>query len=218
MHALRFAQLAGDAGSVQFLYSSRNCYSTKVSSCSRPFSSCHNSLWEALSVKREQLRGTRGTVQRRFFQWRAAASRKRLGADIPLSRTNIDRFTHVGTEVEEIVHTKLETNEDIGISAMYQWGAICKTDFLSYITKFISEVCNSQNQIVIGDYNIDLWDLDVVSQQFLTKFLENGYIPCFKKITIPVNSGMGGTRIDDMFYKSNVTNYKAFKTSISAQR
>ena len=94
-------------------------------------------------------------------------------------------------------------------------GAINKADFLLHTAQFLSDYKNSQNHIVIGDFNIDLLDLNLISQKFLTIFLEKGFIPCFIKITRPSNSGVNDTCIDNMFIKTNFMNYNAYKTSLS---
>lgn len=61
---------------------------------------------------------------------------------------------------------------------------------------------NIKNCFIIGDFNINILDKDVISQESQNNFLGRGYIDYLYKTTQPFNTFCGGTCIN-ILYKSN---------------
>lgn len=60
----------------------------------------------------------------------------------------------------------------------------------------------------MGDFNINLLTTGHLANDFLSNFLDRGYIPYFSGVTRSNNSG--GTCIDNFYIKSNYCNLKSF--------
>lgn len=94
------------------------------------------------------------------------------------------------------------------ITALYRCHDFGKVDFLKIMEKILNN--NNRNHLIIGDYNINIQNVDVESDMLLNECFAAGYLPLFSTITRP-NKGGGGC-IDNMFAKSNIE-LKSYKYS-----
>ena len=68
-----------------------------------------------------------------------------------------------------------------------------------------------KNNLIIGDFNIDINSNEVIDQEFLQTLLKKGYYPDFKEVTRPAISDCSkGTCIDNLYIKLNKIKYKTF--------
>lgn len=113
-----------------------------------------------------------------------------------------------------LMNINIKTNNyynNIEISALYRSHDIPKNEFLISLKKYLDNKKNIKNHLVIGDFNIDLLEHNTVSQEYLSNFLEDGYMPCFQGVTRPAECNQEGTCIDNFFFKTNTIAYKAIK-------
>ena len=57
------------------------------------------------------------------------------------------------------------------ISAIYRSHEITKTEFLLNLKKFLQDVENHDNHLIVGDFNMNLLDLDLINQEYLSSLL-----------------------------------------------
>lgn len=81
--------------------------------------------------------------------------------------------------------------------------------------KFLSDTKNIKNHFIIGDFNLNILDLDTINEDFLFNIFENGFRPCFKGITRPNNDGITGSCIDNIFVKTIEIETNAYKLTHS---
>ena len=93
---------------------------------------------------------------------------------------------------------------------MYRSHEIQKLEFIKSFEKFLQSKKDCTNHYIVGDYNIDLLELDVVSQVFLETIFENGYINGYHEVTRPSMNNNGGTCIDNVLIKSENMNVKTY--------
>lgn len=112
-----------------------------------------------------------------------------------------------------ILHSTLtiSTKVNITISAIYRSHDIPKTEFILQLKNLLEVNKHCHNHWIIGDFNINLLELDCLSQDFLSLLLENGYKPLFKGITRPSVDLKTGTCIDNIFIKQDSLDLKSFK-------
>lgn len=67
---------------------------------------------------------------------------------------------------------------------------------------------HGKNHAVVGDFNINSLTIDQIVNEFLSNFLDGGYIPYFSGATRPNDSG--GTCIDNLYIKCNLCSLKSF--------
>lgn len=119
--------------------------------------------------------------------------------DEVIEETEIVSIDHL-----KILNTKIRMKDGnfSEISALYRSHDISKTEFIKSINNFLFNKRFKKNHFIIGDFNIDLLKLDLLSQEFLNNFLEHGYIPGYTMITRPATNNTDGTCIDNVFYRS----------------
>ena len=107
---------------------------------------------------------------------------------------------------------KLDKKNSLEVFA-YRSHDLRKLEFIKDLKSFLIKNQNYKNDCIIGDFNIDIMDIDITSQEFLQNFLERKYIPGFLNVTRPSNtkSYKIGTFIDNIFIKSNEVNTKTYK-------
>ena len=96
------------------------------------------------------------------------------------------------------------------LSSLYRSHEIQKLEFIKSFEKFLQSKKDCTNHYIVGDYNIDLLELDVVSQVFLETIFENGYINGYHEVTRPSMNNNGGTCIDNVLIKSENMNVKTY--------
>lgn len=116
----------------------------------------------------------------------------------------------------KIINSSIELHEDknkvIEISALYRSHDLPKIEFVSELKKYLDIKSKVKNHIIIGDFNIDITNIDLANQDHLSNLLEKGYIPGFQSITRPsISNPMEGTCIDNMFIKLSSLNYTSIK-------
>lgn len=127
------------------------------------------------------------------------------------SLTEHTETIHVGKL--KILHTTLnaDTDKKIQISALYRSHDLPKSEFTLCLKKFLNAKQNVKNHFIIGDFNIDLINLDCIGQGFLNNFMEKGFIPGFQTITRPSTSTDKGSCIDNIFIKTSAIKTKTSK-------
>ena len=120
--------------------------------------------------------------------------------------------------VEEVGNLKILTcnvnilNNILKISALYRCHDCEKESFISNLKVYLNQNKNNKSHIVMGDFNINILDMDNDAEEYLNNFFENGYLPYFNKITMPSKKDPNkGTCIDNVFVKSATANIKSFK-------
>lgn len=114
----------------------------------------------------------------------------------------------------KILHSiiTMDNNIKLEFSSLYRCHDLSKHKFISDINTFLATKINTKNHILLGDFNIDLIELDNLSNEFLNNFLEKGYSPNFQTITRPsfLNPNQGSC-IDNIFSKIKSFLTKAIK-------
>lgn len=131
-------------------------------------------------------------------------------------------FRNCITEITEIIEIgklsilhstiNLDNNRTFEISSIYRCHDLPKCEFIESLKAFLTNKINSKNHIIVGDFNIDLLNLDVLNNEHLSNLLEKGYMPCFQTITRPsVNNPNEGSCIDNFYSKTKSFYTKAIK-------
>ena len=105
----------------------------------------------------------------------------------------------------KILHTSfnVDNRDKIQISALYRSHDLSKPEFTISLKKFMRDKQNVKNHFIIGDFNIDLLNLDCIGQEYLNNFMEKGFIPGFQTITRPATTSDKGSCIDNIFIKTS---------------
>ena len=64
---------------------------------------------------------------------------------------------------------------------------------------------------MLGDFNINLLELDSLSHEYLCNFLDKGYIPGFSGITRPSIGNFKGSCVDNVFIKNKDLKTETYK-------
>lgn len=96
---------------------------------------------------------------------------------------------------------KLNMNCTILITALYRCHDFDKKDFIIAMKKIIGNN-KHKHHFVVGDFNVNILEIDIDSEELLNNFLSFGYCPMFNTITRPNDSG--GTCIDNFYNKSEI--------------
>ena len=106
----------------------------------------------------------------------------------------------------------LNNNSKLEVSALYKSHDLNNLEFIHNLKNYLQIKKNVKNHIILGDYNINILEYNVVSQEFLEGFLEKGFLPGFKSTTRPFNiTTSEGTCIDNIFIKATNIKAKTFK-------
>ncbi|XP_074102043.1 uncharacterized protein LOC141529430 [Cotesia typhae] len=103
---------------------------------------------------------------------------------------------------------KLKNNNVIKVSSFYRCHDVSEEVFIDTMLRFLDDTSHGVNHAIIGDFNINLLNLDKSSNDFLPNFLGYGYIPYCNGITRP--NAFGGSCIDNCYVKSNISQIKSF--------
>lgn len=106
---------------------------------------------------------------------------------------------------------RINLDSTIEVSSLYRPHDLQKSEFIHSLKKYIRECSNIKNHYIVGDFNIDLMNLDNISQEYLNNFLENEYTPCFQTVTRPSDLHSSGTCIDNIFAKSKTIKQRSYK-------
>lgn len=68
-----------------------------------------------------------------------------------------------------------------------------------------------KNHLVIGDFNIDILQINNLSSECLNNFLEKGYIPGFQGVTRPSINNSEESSIDNVYIKTKSLNTSSIK-------
>ena len=82
----------------------------------------------------------------------------------------------------KIINTKITLNkgDSLNISSIYRSHGIPKSEFILDLNKVLNKTKNIKNHLVLGDFSINLLELDSLSHKYLYNFLDEGYIRrCF---------------------------------------
>lgn len=97
---------------------------------------------------------------------------------------------------------KINPTRVLKISGIYRCHDYDKREFLNDLETYIKNNQKNNNHILIGDFNIDINDVDELSELFLANLLDMNFLPMFNNITRP--SGDFGSCIDNMFVKTKI--------------
>lgn len=113
---------------------------------------------------------------------------------------NIETF---GLTKSIYIELTLSNNAILGIHTFYRSHEIDINQFIGNFETYLEKFKNLENHIVIGDFNIDIMKNSQASLDWLTMFLEKGYIPHFRSVTRVAPNG-NGSCIDNAFIRSNI--------------
>lgn len=77
----------------------------------------------------------------------------------------------------------MNNDNQLEISSLCRSLDLSKTEFVFDLKKLLTTKKNVKNHLMIGDFNIDLLDVEYISHDHLNNFLERGYIPGFLGVT-----------------------------------
>lgn len=97
---------------------------------------------------------------------------------------------------------KINSTSVLKISGIYRCHDYNKRQFLYDLETYMKNNKKNNNHILIGDFNIDINDVDEFSELFLTNLLDMNFLPIFNNITRP--SENGGSCIDNMSVKTKI--------------
>lgn len=118
---------------------------------------------------------------------------------------------------------QLKGGDTLTISSFYRSHDLSKFNFVSSIKKYLTDNRNTVNHCLIGDFNMDILDLNVersnnydryYNQEFLNTLLTFEYKPFFTGITRPANDNEKGTCIDNFYIKSDNLNFLSSKITV----
>lgn len=127
------------------------------------------------------------------------------------------------TEIIEIGKLKilnteiiLSNEKHLQISSMYRSHDLNCCEFILNVKNYLKAKRNVKNHFIIGDFNINIINNEITSEEFLNNFLENGFLPGFTSVTRPYDINTeSGTCIDNIFIKTNnEIDTNTFKLSI----
>lgn len=112
-----------------------------------------------------------------------------------------------------ILNSKIKIDDSIviEISSIYRSHDLSKRDFIYNMNKFFQDYKKIKNHLIVGDFNMNLLDLDTVNQEFLTSLYEYGFKQSFKGITRPSIGLKSGSCIDNIFIKTDILDDNAIK-------
>lgn len=116
----------------------------------------------------------------------------------------------------KIINSKItfSNNKKLLLSAVYRSHDIHKTEFLLNIKNLLQLNKKFKNNLIVGDFNLDLLSQEIIDQEFLQTLLTNGYCPGFSSITRPSDiNNNNGTCIDNFFIKLDKIKYKTYLLS-----
>ena len=109
----------------------------------------------------------------------------------------------------------LSNNKSLEISSLYRSHDIGCAEFNLNFKTYLEQKRKISNHIIIGDFNINILDCNVISLDFLNNLLEKSYFPGFTSITRPAKVGAeSGTCIDNIFVKTDFLITKALTLKI----
>ena len=104
---------------------------------------------------------------------------------------------------------KLNNSESIKFTSIYRCHSLKKTDFINIIQKIIRNNLKFKNHCIVGDFNINIFDNDKLTNEYLSNFSDGGYCPYFSGITRP--NGVSGSCIDNFFIKTSFMDVQSYK-------
>lgn len=98
-------------------------------------------------------------------------------------------------EVEEVsslvlLSTISKIDSVNNITGVYRCHNLDKLEFINLMKNYLIKNKNHKNYMIMGDFNIDLLNVDVLFQNYLYNFLEVEYMPLVKKITRPCDNNI----------------------------
>ena len=115
--------------------------------------------------------------------------------------------------IEELIIPFLKIiiiNVVIRVSAFYRCHKFSKLNFIEKMKIYLKKSEKLKNHFLVGDFNINILDDDLINNQFLGELLAYGFYPLFKSITRP-NPNSNYTRgscIDNFYIKSTLTSQR----------
>lgn len=113
----------------------------------------------------------------------------------------------------KIVKSKIviDNNKEICISAIYRSHDLHKSEFLLTFKELLQINKKHKNNIIVGDFNIDILSQENLDQEFLQVILENGYCPGINNITRPSENDLNkGSCIDNFYVQLKNANFKSY--------
>ncbi len=101
----------------------------------------------------------------------------------------------------------INNNLNLKVTGMYRCHDIPKGKFINNLKIYMDTNSKIKNHILVGDFNINLNDVDYHSDLLLSSVLDMNYVPFFNNTTRPYSED--GSCIDNMFVKTNIPNVKS---------
>ena len=88
----------------------------------------------------------------------------------------------------------------IQISSLYRSHNLHKAEFISNLKKTLIQNNKIKNHYIARDFNIDILEINNISEEFLNNFLEMGFKSGYQNITRPPNDDLNSRAcIDNIF-------------------
>ena len=105
---------------------------------------------------------------------------------------------------------KLSNKKTLEISSMYRSHDFGCAEFIRNLNEYLEKKRKVTNHLIIGDFNINIKENNIISLTFLNKLYEKGFYPGFTNTTRPTNlTADSGTCIDNIFIKTEFLSTKA---------
>lgn len=118
----------------------------------------------------------------------------------------VDNFKFLSTKIS------LKNKNNIKITGVYRCHGITQLNFIDIMDKYLKINKHTNNNCIVGDFNIDIMEDNHIVNDYISNFLESGYLPCFKGITRPnTSNSSSGSCIDNIFIKANEDGVRACK-------
>lgn len=108
----------------------------------------------------------------------------------------------------------LKNNAIFRLTGVYRSHDINKENFVKNIlSQFLQSNASLKNHLILGDFNVNTFDTDELTNEYIFNFLNAGFVPLFNQITRPNLSSSSvaeGTCIDNMFFKTQNLNHFSY--------
>ena len=108
-------------------------------------------------------------------------------------------------------HRQNETEAKCRRGALYWCHQFPETEFIHNLKQFKKSNRNVKNRLIIEDFNIEILQLNLNSQEHINSFMEAGFYPDFIGVTRPSDNKRGGSCIGNLFIKTNSIKTRTYK-------
>lgn len=117
-------------------------------------------------------------------------------------------LTHICNTISysnlKILRLTLTVNKQkIGVTGIYRPPSYSVQDFFPYYTDYLSNHCNLKNEIIMGDFNINILQNNDVNEQYLNLMSEHAFLSYINDFTRIENNSK--SCIDHIFIKTDIS-------------